>query len=207
MLNDVGITIDGVKGLIEEYEGKGDINLIRNEVPLTPRTKRLLELSLMEARNLNHNYISPEHILLSIIRESEGVAFIILNNLGADFNKLRNDIIAGLKGEQNATNGIISEGSSQPTPTLDKYGRDLNEMARAGKFDPVIGRDEEIQRVLEILCRRTKNNPCLIGDPGVGKTAIAEGLAQKIVAGNIPELLKDKRVVTLDLSSMVAGSK
>jgi len=207
ILNDVGITIEDVKGLIEEYEGIGDINLVRNEVPLTPRTKRLLELSLVEARNLNHNYISPEHILLALIRENEGVAFTILNNLGVDFNKLRNDIIGGLNVEQSGGSGIKSEGTSKATPTLDQYGRDLNEMAKAGKFDPVIGRDEEIQRILEILCRRTKNNPCLIGDPGVGKTAIAEGLAQRIVAGNMPELLKDKRVVTLDLSSMVAGSK
>ena len=186
---------------------KGNINLISNEVPLTPRTKRLLELSLMEARNLNHNYISPEHILLALIRESEGVAYTILNNLGADFNKLRNDIIAGLSGEQNVANGSNTQESSKLTPTLDQYGRDLNEMARAGKLDPVIGREDEIQRILEILCRRTKNNPCLIGDPGVGKTAVVEGLSQKIVAGNIPEILKYKRVVTLDLSSMVAGSK
>lgn len=207
ILNEEGITIDSVKGLIEEYEGVGDINLIRNEVPLTPRTKRLLELSLVEARNLNHNYISPEHILLALISESEGVAFTILNNLGADFNKLRNAIIAGLNVEQNGVSGIKPEGSSKLAPTLNQYGRDLNEMAREGKFDPVIGREDEIQRILEILCRRTKNNPCLIGDPGVGKTAIAEGLAQRIVAGNIPELLKDKKVVTLDLSSMVAGSK
>jgi ATP-dependent Clp protease ATP-binding subunit ClpC len=207
ILYDMGITIEDVRGLIEEYEGTGDLNLIRNEIPLTPRTKRLLELSLVEARNLNHNYISPEHILLALIRENEGVAYTILGNLGADFNKLRNDIITGLNLEQNVTSGVKSEGTSKPTPTLDLYGRDLNEMARAGKFDPVIGRDAEIQRILEILCRRTKNNPCLIGDPGVGKTAIAEGLAQRIVAGNMPELLKDKRVVTLDLSSMVAGSK
>jgi ATP-dependent Clp protease ATP-binding subunit ClpC len=208
VLNDLGITTDSVKALIDEYEGAGDGDLTRNEVPLTPRTKRLLELSLIEARNLNHNYISPEHILLALIRESEGVAFIILNNLGADFNKLRNDVISGLNGEQSSpAKTMNTKESRKPTPTLDQYGRDLNEMSEVGKLDPVIGRDDEIQRILQILCRRTKNNPCLIGDPGVGKTAIAEGLAQKIVAGNIPELLKDKRVVTLDLSSMVAGSK
>lgn len=207
VLNDLGITTDSVKVLIEEYEGTGDSNLTRNEVPLTPRTKRLLELSLIEARNLNHNYISPEHILLALIRESEGVAFIILNNLGADFNKLRNDVISGLNGEQSPAKTMNTQEPRKPTPTLDQYGRDLNEMAEVGKLDPVIGRDDEIQRILQILCRRTKNNPCLIGDPGVGKTAIAEGLAQKIVAGNMPELLKNKRVVTLDLSSMVAGSK
>ena len=207
ILNGMSVNINNVRELIEEFEGKGDITLHRNEIPLTPRTKRLLDLSLLEARNLNHNYISPEHILLALIRESEGVAYTIINNLGVDFGRLRQDVIASLNGEQPTGKTETGKPAGEPTPVLDQYGRDLTNMAKEGKLDPVIGRDAETQRVLEILCRRTKNNPCLIGDPGVGKTAIAEGLAQKIVSGNIPELLKEKRVVTLDLSSMIAGSK
>lgn len=208
ILNNLGITIDAVRNLIAEYEGKGDIDLYRNEVPLTPRTKRLLEISALEATNLNHNYISPEHILLALIREGEGVAFTILGNLNADFDKLRKEILEKLAaGEGNTTVTKAANTSNSATPALNQFGRDLTLMAAEGKLDPVIGRDGETQRVLEILCRRTKNNPCLIGDPGVGKTAIAEGLAQRIVSGNIPEILKDKRVITLDISSMVAGSK
>ena len=208
ILNNLGITIDAVRNLIAEYEGKGDIDLYRNEIPLTPRTKRLLEISALEATNLNHNYISPEHILLALIREGEGVAFTILGNLNADFDKLRKEILDRLAaGEGTTPSNNVQNSPNSSTPALDQFGRDLTVMAAEGKLDPVIGRDGETQRVLEILCRRTKNNPCLIGDPGVGKTAIAEGLAQRIVSGNIPEILKDKRVVTLDISSMVAGSK
>jgi ATP-dependent Clp protease ATP-binding subunit ClpC len=207
-LNSAGITYDKVKTLVNQYIGNGDVEMPKDEIYLTPRTKRLIEVSLVEARSLNQNYISPEHILLAIIREPEGVAYTILTNLGVDLNKLI--------GEIKATNGEVEGSMPQAgrektkvskTPTLEKYGKDLTELAKEGTLDPVIGRDNETQRVLEILCRRIKNNPCLIGDPGVGKTAIAEGLAQKIASGNIPELLKDKRVVTLDLSSMVAGSK
>jgi ATP-dependent Clp protease ATP-binding subunit ClpC len=128
-----------------------------------------------------------------LIREAEGVAFTILNNLGADFNKLRKQLIDSLSGEQSVSSNNSKKENGEPTPTLDQFGRDLTDMAKEGKLDPVIGREKETQRVLEILSRRTKNNPCLIGDPGVGKTAIAEGLAEKIVAANIPELLKGKR--------------
>jgi ATP-dependent Clp protease ATP-binding subunit ClpC len=206
-LNDMKISSEAVKKLIIEYEGEGDVEMRRNEIPLTPRTKRLLELSLLEARNLNHNYISPEHILLALIKESEGVAYTILANLGVDFNKLRNDILNNWCSEDNQKGSSLKEKQKKTTPSLDQFGKDLTEMAREGKLDPVIGRDNETQRLLEILCRRMKNNPCLIGEPGVGKTAIAEGLAQRIATGSIPEILKDKRVITLDISSMVAGSK
>lgn len=207
LLNNFTITDIKVRELIQEYEGMGEIDFYKTEIPLTPRTKRLLEISLIEARNLNHNYITPEHILLALIKEGEGVAFTILNNLGTDLERLRKDLIKSLSGETVNTNRSDSKEKKGNTPTLDKYGKDLTSMAKEGKMDPVIGREKETQRVLEILCRRTKNNPCLIGEPGVGKTAIAEGLAQKIVDGNIPEILKDKRVVTLDLSSMIAGAK
>ncbi|MBX4258465.1 ATP-dependent Clp protease ATP-binding subunit [Clostridium estertheticum] len=206
-LNNMKITSVEVKKLVIEYEGEGDVEMRRNEIPLTPRTKRLLELSLIEARNLNHNYISPEHILLALIKESEGVAYTILANLGADFNILKNDILNNWCSEGNPKVSISKEKQNHSTPTLDHFGKDLTEMAKEGNLDPVIGRDNETQRLLEILCRRMKNNPCLIGEPGVGKTAIAEGLAQRIASGSIPEILKDKRVITLDISSMVAGSK
>ncbi len=206
-LNDMKISSEAVKKLVLEYEGEGDVQMRRNEIPLTPRTKRLLELSLLEARNLNHNYISPEHILLALIREAEGVAYTILANLGADFNKLRSDILNNWSSEDTPKGSLSKEKKEQDTPTLDRFGKDLTQMAKEGKLDPVIGRDNETQRLLEILCRRMKNNPCLIGEPGVGKTAIAEGLSQRIASGSIPEILKNKRVITLDISSMVAGSK
>ncbi|ARC83650.1 istB-like ATP binding family protein [Clostridium argentinense CDC 2741] len=205
-LINAGVDYNKVKELVNKYIGVGDIEMPKNEIALTPRTKRLFELSLIEARGLNQNYISPEHILLALIREPEGVAYTILGNLGVDFSKLRNEIINNIAGDETQQGSSPKKGKSS-TPTLEKYGKDLTELAKEGKLDPIIGRDKETERVLEILCRRIKNNPCLIGDPGVGKTAIAEGLAQKIATGNIPELLKDKRVVTLDLSSMVAGSK
>lgn len=208
ILNNMGVTIDGVRSLIAEYEGKGDFEIYRNDIPLTPRTKRLIEISAMEATNLNHNYITPEHMILALIREGEGVAVTILSNLNVDFEKLRNDILASLQAGKGPVEGNKqTRNSGDQTPTLDQFGTDLTSMAEEGKLDPVIGRDKETQRILEILCRRTKNNPCLIGDPGVGKTAIAEGLAERIVSGNIPEILKNKRVVTLDISSMVAGAK
>lgn len=208
LLNDMNITEKNVKNLIEEYEGKGDFNLNKKEIPLTPRTKRLLDLSLLEARKLNHNYVTPEHILLALIKEPEGVAYTILNNLGLDFEKLQKELLNTFDPEY--AKGVSTAAKTKEkvsTPTLDQFGRDLTSMAREEKLDPVIGRDKETERVLEILCRRIKNNPCLIGDPGVGKTAIAEGLAQRIASGNIPEILKNKRVVTLDISSLVAGSK
>ncbi|WP_040209948.1 ATP-dependent Clp protease ATP-binding subunit [Clostridium polynesiense] len=210
LLNSMNINEDSVRKLVEEYVGFGDIEMFKNEIALTPRTKRLLDLSLLEARNLGHNYISTEHMLLALIREQEGVAYTILANLSVNIEKLRSELIKSMSGQSSSGNPGSTPSAKRKdnnTPTLNQFGRDLTDMAKEGKLDPVIGRDDETQRVLEILSRRIKNNPCLIGDPGVGKTAIAEGLAQKIVEGNMPEILKDKRVVTLDLSSMIAGAK
>lgn len=207
ILTSMKVSKEAVKKLVLDYEGEGDVEMHKGELPLTPRAKRLLEISLLETRSLNHNYISPEHLLLALIKEPEGVAYTILANLGVDFYKLRNSLLNNWGSEDNVKGIGSKEKKKFATETLDRYGRDLTEMAREGKIDPVIGRDDETQRLLEILCRRMKNNPCLIGEAGVGKTAIAEGLAQRIASGNIPEILKDKRVVALDISSMVAGAK
>ena len=207
VLQGQGVSEEKVLKEIEELIGRGD-NTGKNALDFTPRTKKVLELGLMEARRLGHNYIGTEHLLLGIMREGESVAVRILIDLGVDPQKLLNDIVKMLNEDAPTASGEPRSTSSQTnTPTLNQFGRDLTELAREGKFDPIVGRDKEIERVIQILSRRTKNNPCLIGEPGVGKTAIAEGLAQKIVEGNIPELLKDKRVFTLDLSSMVAGAK
>lgn len=212
ILGDIGVTDDKIREAIVEVEGKGQPDYNTREIPLTPRTKRLIEVARIEARNLNHNYVAPEHLLLAIIREADGVAVAILQRMGVDLERLRNELLNNMGTGNNIPDlqSMANKGgknSNTNTPTLDQFGRDLTQMARDGKLDPVIGREKETQRVIEILSRRTKNNPCLIGEPGVGKTAISEGLAQQVVEGNVPEILKDKRVVTLDLSSMVAGSK
>lgn len=207
VLQTQGVNEERVLKEIEELIGKGEAS---GEQPLgfTPRTKRVLELSFREARRMGHNYIGTEHLLLGILKEGESVAVRILADSGVDPQKLLNEIIKILSDEgPNQSGEPKTVSANSATPTLNQFGRDLTEMAKEGKFDPVIGRDKEIERVIQILSRRTKNNPCLIGEPGVGKTAIAEGLAQKIVEGNIPEILKEKRVVTLELSSMVAGAK
>jgi len=202
-----GVTEEKVLKEMDELVGRGDET---DEKPLgfTPRTKRVLDLSFKEARRMGQNYIGTEHLLLAIVKEGESVAVRILMDLGVDPQSLLAEMVRILNDETLGTGGLSTNNASYSnTPTLNQFGRDLTEMAAEGKLDPVIGRDKEIERVIQILSRRTKNNPCLIGEPGVGKTAIAEGLAQKIVEGNIPEILKDKRVVTLDMSSMVAGAK
>ncbi len=201
-----GITDQKVMESILSVVGKGDGS--QQVAGYTPRTKRVMELSYAETRRMGQNYIGTEHLLMGILREGESIAVRILMDLGVDIHKLYDSIITML---QEDTPAAVAAGKPRAeemeTPTLDLFGRDLTVLARDGKIDPVIGRDKEIERIIQILSRRTKNNPCLIGEPGVGKTAICEGLAQKIIEGNIPETLKDKRVVTLDMSSMVAGAK
>merc|ERR1712138_394178 len=175
----------------------------------TPRAKRVLELSLEEARQLGHNYIGTEHLLLGLIREGEGVAARVLENLGVDLAKVRTQVIRmlGETAEVSAGGGGGGAKGSTKTPTLDEFGNNLTQLATEAKLDPVVGRHNEIDRVIQILGRRTKNNPVLIGEPGVGKTAIAEGLAQRIQQGNIPDILEEKRVLTLDIGLLVAGTK
>lgn len=202
-LQSMGISVDQVRTEVERVIGRGE-QPTQGQIGFTPRSKRVLELAFDEARQLGHAYIGTEHILLGLVREGEGIAAQVLQNLGADLEKVRLQVISLLGGGAQ-TSGKIPRRSK--TPTLEQFGRDLTEMAQEGKLDPVIGRDKEIQRVIQILSRRTKNNPVLIGEPGVGKTAVAEGLALKIVANDVPETLVNKRVVTLDLGGLVAGSK
>ncbi|HPT83724.1 MAG TPA: ATP-dependent Clp protease ATP-binding subunit [Limnochordia bacterium] len=200
----LGISIDQVRAEVERIIGRGE-RPTEGPIGFTPRSKRVLELAFDEARRLGHAYIGTEHLLLGLIREGEGVAAQVLTNLGADLDKVRALVTSQLGGGAQAKGQKPRSGGK--TPTLDQYGRDLTAMAREGKLDPVIGREKEIQRVIQILSRRTKNNPVLIGEPGVGKTAIAEGLALKIINNDVPETLTNKRVVALDLGSLVAGSK
>ncbi|HHY13295.1 MAG TPA: ATP-dependent Clp protease ATP-binding subunit [Thermoanaerobacterales bacterium] len=203
VLVNMGIDINTVRKEVIKLLGKGEI-VPKEFIGYTPRAKMVLELAYDEARRLSHNYIGTEHILLGLIREGEGVAAQVLMNIGADLEKTRNEVIKMFGEDYKASS---TQKKKARTPNLDQFGRDLTELSAEGKLDPVIGREKEIERVIQILSRRTKNNPCLIGDPGVGKTAIAEGLAQIITEGNVPETLKDKRVVTLDLPSLVAGTK
>ncbi|WP_460520277.1 ATP-dependent Clp protease ATP-binding subunit [Flindersiella endophytica] len=209
-LESLGISLEAVRAQVEEIIGQGQ-QAPSGHIPFTPRAKKVLELSLREALQLGHNYIGTEHILLGLIREGEGVAAQVLVKLGADLGRVRQQVIqllSGYQGKETAAAGApAGEGSPQGSLVLDQFGRNLTMGAREGKLDPVIGREKEIERVMQVLSRRTKNNPVLIGEPGVGKTAIVEGLAQAIVRGDVPETLKDKQIYTLDLGALVAGSR
>ncbi|MGI6382639.1 MAG: ATP-dependent Clp protease ATP-binding subunit [Tissierellaceae bacterium] len=204
-LKEFGVTLEKAREEVEKAIGKGEHE--SDIVGFTPRTKRIFELSLLQARNLGHNYVGTEHILLGLLSEGEGVAVLILQNLGVDIQKLANRVVAMTTESVNKPGPSKQGAAGEETPNLEKYSVDLNKLAEEGGIDPVIGRNDEIQRVIQVLSRRTKNNPVLIGEPGVGKTAIAEGLAQKIVEGSIPDIVKDKRIVSLDLPGMIAGAK
>ncbi|WP_404386168.1 ATP-dependent Clp protease ATP-binding subunit [Knoellia locipacati] len=213
-LESLGISLDAVREQVQEIIGQGQ-QAPTGHIPFTPRAKKVLELSLREALQLGHNYIGTEHILLGLIREGEGVAAQVLVKLGADLGRVRQQVIQLISGYQGgkegATAGVGQGGPAEGIPAgslvLDQFGRNLTVAAREGKLDPVIGREKEIERVMQVLSRRTKNNPVLIGEPGVGKTAVVEGLAQDIVRGEVPETLKDKQLYTLDLGALVAGSR
>lgn len=203
-LKEFNVNLDNARKEVEKAVGIGDESI--DILGFTPRTKRIFELSFLQARNLGHNYVGTEHILLGLLAEGEGVAVVILQRLGVDTEKLGERVIKMIT-ESSNRGPQTQESSRQEAPNLEKYSIDLNKLAEDGGIDPVIGRSKEIERVIQILSRRTKNNPVLIGEPGVGKTAIAEGLAQKIIEGNVPEIIKDKRILTLDLPGMIAGAK
>ena len=208
-LESLGISLEAVRSQVEEIIGQGQ-QAPSGHIPFTPRAKKVLELSLREALQLGHNYIGTEHILLGLIREGEGVAAQVLVKLGADLSRVRQQVIqllSGYQGKEAVAAGGPAEGQPSTSLVLDQFGRNLTQAAREGKLDPVIGREKEIERVMQVLSRRTKNNPVLIGEPGVGKTAVVEGLAQAIVKGEIPETLKDKQLYSLDLGALVAGSR
>ncbi len=214
VLQNLGLSLDTIRLEVEKLVQFGPSTIVSGDIPFTPKAKKVIELAMDEARRLGHNYIGTEHLLLGLIKEGEGVASHVLMNVGLDLNKVRAEVIK-LLGSTTPTGGSggISQASSATgrsktkTPALDSFGRDLSQLARDGKLDPVVGREEEIERVIQILARRTKNNPVLLGEAGVGKTAIVEGLAQRIITGDAPEILLEKRIVVLDLALMVAGTK
>jgi ATP-dependent Clp protease ATP-binding subunit ClpC len=206
-LESMGISLEAVREKVEEIIGHGHESP-SGHIPFTPRAKKVLELSLREALQINHSYIGTEHILLGLIREGEGVAAQVLVKLGADLNRVRSTVLqllSGFQGKEATTSGAPEQGGNAPSSSmvLDQFGRNLTQGARENKLDPVIGRETEIERVMTVLSRRTKNNPVLIGDPGVGKTAVVEGLAQSIVRGDVPETLRDKQIYTLDLGALL----
>src|SRR5712691_12931025 len=205
VLENMTVELAKARPAVEFIIGRGDRPVV-GEVGLTPRAKRVIELAIDEARRLGHNYIGTEHLLLGLVREGEGIAAGVLESLGVNLDKVRHEVIRVLSQSSSAGPAQETKRASK-TPTVDQLGINLTEAARAGKLDPVIGREKEIERVIQILSRRTKNNPALIGEPGVGKTAIAEGLAHRIVSGDVPETLLNKRVLTLDIGSLVAGTK
>ncbi|KAJ7562892.1 hypothetical protein O6H91_03G087700 [Diphasiastrum complanatum] len=207
VLKSMGVNLKEARVEVEKIIGRGS-GFVAVEIPFTPRAKRVLELSLEEARQLGHNYIGSEHLLLGLLREGEGVAARVLENLGADASNIRAQVIRMVGESTEAVGAGVGGGSSgSKMPTLEEYGTNLTKLAEEGKLDPVVGRQVQIERVTQILGRRTKNNPCLIGEPGVGKTAIAEGLAQRIASGDVPETIEGKKVITLDMGLLVAGTK
>ncbi len=222
VLQNLGLSLDTIRLEVEKLVQFGPATIVSGDIPFTPKAKKVIELAMDEARRLGHNYIGTEHLLLGLIKEGEGVASHVLMNVGLDLNKVRAEVIKllgsstpsgssgqggpGASGGGGSSVGSAGKGKAK-TPALDAFGRDLSQMAREGKLDPVVNRQEEIERVIQILARRTKNNPVLLGEAGVGKTAIVEGLAQRIITGDVPEILLDKRIVVLDLALMVAGTK
>jgi ATP-dependent Clp protease ATP-binding subunit ClpC len=206
VLSKLDLDFEQIQQAVESMVTKSGASLTIGEIPFTPRAKRVLELAIEEARLLGHNYVGTEHLLLGLIREGEGVAAQVLSDLGVDRKRVREEVLK-LLGPSTTMKTRKAKKEKSDSPNLDQFGRDLAQMARENKLDPIIGRDSEIERLIQVLTRRKKNNPVLIGEPGVGKTAIAEGLAQRIVENQVPEILKDKRIVTLDLASVVAGTK
>ena len=218
VLKNMGVDLTKIRAEVEKLVKTGPSMVTMGQLPFTPRAKKVLELSMEEAQNLGHNYIGTEHLLLGLIKENEGIASRVLTNLSVKLEDVREEVLEFLgadpsededddETEGSGGEGTVGSHGKSKTPALDSFGRDLTELAAEQKLDAVIGRADEIERVIQILSRRTKNNPVLLGEPGVGKTAIVEGLAQKIIANEVPDLLRGKRIVVLDLALMVAGTK